>query len=285
MKKVCVITGGGSGMGLATAKVMGKDHALILVGRNKTKLEKAIAGLKKDGIEAEAFACDIADRDAVEHLAAFAAARGDIAAVIHSAGMSPHMGDAEAILATNALGTIHINEAFYKVMEARSCLIDVSSMASYMAPKIVLPSWLYKQSRVDHDKFMHNMMRWINLFPKQYRAYLAYVISKHFVIWYAKTDAARFGEKGSRVLSVSPGFFKTPMGDLEKDMSSGYIQFCAIKRLGRVEEIANLLRFCASPQAGYLTGVDILCDGGCIASGVTPKEQMSLSNQQVEGFA
>ncbi len=55
------------------------------------------------------------------------------------------------------------------------------------------------------------------------------------------------------------------MGEIEKEGIEGLIKYCAIKRLGHVEEIANLLAFCSSDKAGYLTGTDILCDGGCVA--------------------
>lgn len=95
-------------------------------------------------------------------------------------------------------------------------------------------------------------------------------ISKNFVIWFAKQDAARFGRKGIRVLSVSPGNFETPMGELEKEEADSYTKYCALKRIGRVEEIAGLFAYCAGESAGYLTGVDILCDGGLVASGVNP---------------
>ena len=278
-KKVCVITGGGSGMGLATAKIMGKDHIVVLVSRTLSKLEIAAAELKADGIEAYPFACDIANRKSVDELASFAKALGEVKAVIHAAGMSPHMGDPEKIMATNALGTININEAFYAVMQEGSCIIDVSSMASYMVPKILYPQKVYKYSRIDKELFIKKMMSRVNLFPKDSRTFLAYAISKNFIIWYAKTDAEKFGRKGIRVLSVSPGFFDTPMGDLEKDLSDGYIPFSALKRTGDVDEIANLFAFCVNEKVGYLTGTDILCDGGCIASGVNPLQQMRSSSQ------
>jgi NAD(P)-dependent dehydrogenase (short-subunit alcohol dehydrogenase family) len=58
------------------------------------------------------------------------------------------------------------------------------------------------------------------------------------------------------------------MGELEKDEVGNLLKYCAIKRLGKVEEIASLFAFCASDMNGYLTGVDILCDGGCVALGV-----------------
>ena len=264
-------------MGLACARMMEKDTHVILVGRTANKLDTALAELTRLGVEAEAFACDISDSGSVRRLAAHAAEVGEIVSVIHAAGMSPHMGDAQKIMEANALGTININEAFYDVMGEGSCLIDVSSMSAYLIPSLIMPRRSYKLSRIDSQAFMHRMMSRVNLFPKKLRSSIAYGISKHFVIWYSKTDAAKFGTKGIRILSISPGSFETPMAELEKEESDQYIQNCAIKRLGHVDEIASLLTFCASDRAGYLTGTDILCDGGCIASGVSPLKQLMPS--------
>jgi NAD(P)-dependent dehydrogenase (short-subunit alcohol dehydrogenase family) len=270
MKKVCVITGGGSGMGLATSKIIGKDNYVIIVGRSVKKIENALIELRAEGIEAESFACDISDSASVEVLAGHAKSKGTISSVIHAAGMSPHMGEARTIMEVNALGTINMNEAFYNGMEEGSCIIDVSSMSAYLTPNFIMPERCYKYSRINKETFMKKMIARINLFPKKVRAGVAYGISKHFVIWYAKTDAAKFGQKGIRVISITPGNFETPMGELEKDKASYYTKHCAIKRFGYVEEIANLFAFCASDKCGYLTGVDIICDGGCVASGCSP---------------
>ncbi len=87
-----------------------------------------------------------------------------------------------------------------------------------------------------------------------------------YVNWYL----ARFGKKGIRVLSVSPGNFETPMGELEREEAETYMKSCAIKRFGYPHEIASLFAYCTSESAGYLTGTDILCDGGLVASGVNP---------------
>lgn len=270
MKNICVITGGGSGMGLATARLMGKDHYIIICGRSVNKLENAINELKSQGIESEAFVCDVSDNSSVEKLANHAKEKGNITAVIHAAGMSPHMGNAKQIMEVNALGTININNEFYKVMKEGACIIDVSSMSAYLTPKIVMPVGLYKYSVTDPQIFMKKIMKRVNLFPEKVRAGVSYGISKNFVIWFAKQDAARFGKKGIRVISVSPGNFETPMGELEKEEADAYTKHCAIKRFGHVDEIASLFAYCASPGAGYLTGVDILCDGGLVASGISP---------------
>lgn len=143
-------------------------------------------------------------------------------------------------------------------------------MSAYITPKFIMPVRKYKYSVQDPQLFMKKVMKYINFFPKKVRAGVAYGISKHFVIWFAKQDAARFGSKGVRIISVSPGNFETPMGDLEKEEADAYTKYCAIKRFGHVDEIASLFTYCTSPSAGYLTGVDILCDGGLVASGINP---------------
>ncbi|WP_199748852.1 SDR family oxidoreductase [Amycolatopsis sp. WAC 01376] len=75
--------------------------------------------------------------------------------------------------------------------------------------------------------------------------------------------AAEFGERGARVVSVSPGSFDTAMGRLEENHGAGdLVKSAAIKRFGRPEEVASVLAFCAGEAPGYLTGVDILVDGG-----------------------
>ncbi len=266
MRNVCVITGGGSGMGLATAKVLGRDNYIIIVGRTLKKLENALAELTVEGIEAEAFACDVSNRASVNSLVARATLIGRVSTVIHAAGMSPNMGDAKTIMQVNAIGTINIHESFYEVMDAGSSIIDVSSMSGHMIPSLIVPKKVYKYGKINKEVFLRKMMNRVKVLPKKLRSEVAYAISKNFVIWYAKTDAVKLGEKGIRVLSVSPGFFETPMGELEKKRTDAYIKNSAIKRMGRVEEIANLLSFCVSDKASYLTGTDILCDGGCIAS-------------------
>lgn len=271
MKPVCVITGGGSGIGLATAKVMGSQgYRILLAGRTAKKLEQAIIELQAMDIEAEGFSCDISDRKSTQQLAAAAFCRGNIKVVIHAAGMSPKMGNALQIMEANALGTININDAFYDVMAEGGCIVDTSSMSAYMTPKFIMPKGCYKLSRTDRAMFMRKMMRRVNLFPASVRVGVSYAISKDFVIWFAKNEAARFGEKGIRVLSITPGNFETPMGELEKDEAATYMKHNAIKRLGKPEEIAWLYAAVTDERMGYLTGADIICDGGCVASGCGP---------------
>lgn len=267
-KKICVITGGSSGIGLAAARQMGKKgYTLVLAARTPAKLETAIAGLAADGIDAYACRCDISDWDSVQELARFAQAKGKVEVVLHIAGMSPHMGDAEKIMRGNALGTVHIHDAFCPVLTEGGCLVDTASMSAYMPPEIIMPKGAFPLASTDREAFLKKMMARVNLIPQKNRAGFAYAVSKYFVIWYAKHEAARFGAKGVRVLSITPGNFETPMGELEKEEAQAYLKFNAIKRLGQPDEIAALYAAVSDPAMGYLTGTDILCDGGCLAGG------------------
>ena len=131
------------------------------------------------------------------------------------------------------------------------------------------PRRAFRLAGSDREAFLKKMMARVNLLPASTRPGAAYAISKYFVIWYARSEAARFGARGVRVLSVTPGNFDTPMGALEKEEAGTYLKFNAIPRLGKPEEIAALFAAVSDPAMGYLTGTDILCDGGCLAGART----------------
>ncbi len=267
MKQICVVTGGGSGMGLACAKLMGaKQQKIILVGRTVAKLQGAVDELTALGIESEAFPCDAGDKASVEALAKYAAGQGEIKAVIHAAGVSPHMADAEKIFHINAVATIYINEVFTEVMGAGSCILNVSSMSGYMLPADKLPRQIYALALTSADAFSAAASQMLAAIPEEQRAGSAYTISKNFVQWYSQKRAIVCGKKGIRVVSISPGTFRTPMGEIEGKQAASFAEAGALGRLGEPEEIAKMMAFIASDDASYLTGVDILYDGGSIAA-------------------
>ena len=183
------------------------------------------------------------------------------------------MGAADLILKINAVGTVLINQAFLGIASPGMALVNVASVAGHQLPSFLAPTRRYKKSRTDIERFHADLLAVCKRFPDSRQAQLAYVLSKNFVIWYSKTLAAEFGSSGARILSVSPGSFDTAMGKLEADVGAGALaQIGALKRFGHPSEIAELLAFCAGDKAGYLTGSDIICDGGVMAA-------MTLSNK------
>jgi NAD(P)-dependent dehydrogenase (short-subunit alcohol dehydrogenase family) len=279
-RSVAVITGGAGGMGLATARILGHHHRLLLSDVSEERLTQVVADLAASGYEAEGLRADVADKASVDALAARAAAIGPVAAVVHTAGVSPQMKDAESIVRINALGTVHVSSAFLALAAPGSRIVNVASMAGHMLPKALVPTRAFKTALTDPEVFVRKVMRRINVMPAGQRPAMAYPISKQFVVWYSKRMAAAFGERGAGIVSVSPGSIDTEMGRLEADHGAAAIlRFAALKRFGAVDEIAEVLAFCASDRAGYLTGTDILCDGGVIA-GIRRKDMVSVAKER-----
>lgn len=267
MAEWAVVTGGAGGMGLAVARVLGRHGAVLISDNSPERLEAAQRELSDAGVEVAASVCDITDRHSVAQLAERTQQLGTVTSVVHTAGVSPSMGSAEMILRVNAIGTVLINQAFYEIASPGMAVVNVASVAGHQLPKSLAPTRRYKRSLSDTERLASELLTVCNRFPSTRRAQLAYVLSKNFVIWYSKAMAVRFGAKDARVLSVSPGSFDTAMGKLEDAVGAGALtQLGALRRFGHPTEIAELLAFCASDKAGYLTGTDIICDGGVMAA-------------------
>ena len=274
MKKVCVITGGGSGMGLEAAKFMPKDKIIVIAGRTVAKLEKALEELKTLGFEAYAHAVDTSVRESVRELAEYAATLGEITNVINSAGMSPAQTNGEKLLRINALGTVYVNEEFSRLMNKGSVIVDISSNSAYSLPGFIIPKKAYPLAETDEEKFIAKILKRANIAKTDYqKAGFAYAISKNFVCWYAAKCAFEYGKKGIRVVSLSPGLIATDMGNAEKENGGYLIKFAAEERMGKPEELGFAIATVADERNGYLAGVDILCDGGSTAGQKVYKKQ------------
>jgi NAD(P)-dependent dehydrogenase (short-subunit alcohol dehydrogenase family) len=267
MSNVSVITGGAGGMGVATAKIMGRDHAIVLADVRQDRLDDAARTLDGLGLTVKAINCDVTDRQAVAGLLDAASGLGTVAAVIHTAGVSPTMGDAEYVMRTNAIGTLNVNEVFYQTAGEGSVIVNVASMAAHLLPENMVPTKQFPQALTDEGAFMTDMLAACSIAPEEMRSGIAYAVSKSFVRWYSVSQSERFGRRGLRIVSVSPGSIDTEMGRLEAEAGAGaLVADAAVPRWGTPEEMAELLSFCASAKAGYLTGTDILNDGGVVAS-------------------
>ncbi len=265
MKTVCVITGGGSGMGLAAAKFMPKEKIIVVTGRTLSKLEKAVEELKELGYEAYAKTCDTSKREEVIALADYAAELGVIKNVIHSAGLSPAMAKPETLMRVNALGTVYVNQEFSKRMNEGGVIVDVSSNSAYMLPDFLANKKTFALAETNEELFLKKSLKMSKMIKDEYKSSgLAYGLSKKFVIWYAAKCAYEYGEKKIRVVSLSPGLVATDMGNLEAKEGAMLLETAAEKRMGTPEELGYALATVADERNGYLAGVDILCDGGSV---------------------
>lgn len=271
MASVSVITGGAGGMGLATAKILGRDQAVVLCDVRQDRLDSARAALNELGINPTVVNCDVTDRDAVTGLFETASGIGPVASVIHTAGVSPSMGDAEYVMRTNAMGTVVVNEAFYDAAGAvapdGAAIVNVASMAAQLLPDQVIPSAQFPLALRDGDAFVSAMTTFCGNAPENMRSGFSYTVSKAFVKWYCASQAERFGGRGLRIVSVSPGNIDTEMCRLEEKAGvDAMMPDALVPRWGTPEEMAELFVFCAGDKCGYLHGADLLADGGVVAS-------------------
>ncbi len=266
MKKVCVVTGGGSGMGLESALQMPCDRIIVVSGRTGGKLEKAVETLRRAGFEAYAKTCDTSRRDSVRALAEYCAGLGEIKNVIHAAGVSPAMKvTPEEIMKINALGAVYVNQEFSRLMNKGSVIVDIASMSAYALPKMAIPKKAYLLAEKDEDMFIRKALRMSKIIKDPYlRNGFAYSVSKNFVTWYAAKCAFDYGSRGIRVVSLSPGLIATDMGNLETEHGGSMLKCSCEERMGKPEELGFAIASLADERNGYLAGVDILCDGGTI---------------------
>jgi len=259
MKDVVVLTGAGSGIGLAMARVF-KNEAVLICGRTQSKIDAAVESLKADGIDAYGMSCDVASISDVEALARKAQELGNIRYLVNNAAVGP--GKAESIYRINMLGTIIPSDIFYPLMAENGVVINVASIAGHMYPTNEGTMELVKNTNT--DDFVDRVMELSS------DDAVAYSLSKRFVIDYSKYCCVKYAEKGIRVLCISPGTFQTDMleaAEEENPILEGMLKATPSGRVGDPMEIARLVEFLVSDKATYLNGADIVIDGGFLCSG------------------
>lgn len=273
-KNVYVFTGGASGMGLASARSFVEEGVILLADRNAAALEDLAKEFQVLGAEVYTRAADVTNRQDMEALAEYAASLGDIRAVIHTAGVTPASSPRDTIIRVNALGTIYAVQAFYPHLAEGGVMICFSSKASYVfdgvaACKPLIPLVEELSTHWYEETFFQQMQGFIaNVMqsPEEQQAGSAYTLTKYFVRQFVKMNVKRFADKGCRILSISPGSYLTPMHqaliDNAPEQAAGDMATIYMKRWGHPYEMAALVKFLCSRGAGYITGVDILADGG-----------------------
>jgi NAD(P)-dependent dehydrogenase (short-subunit alcohol dehydrogenase family) len=249
--RVHVITGGGGGMGLATARVLAATGTLILADQSESALEAAKATLSAEGIAAETCICDVTDAASVRALTAMVSPR-TLGALAHIAGLD-NTSNPEQIIQVNVGGTLLILDQFEPLLSEGSVGICIASMGGHMVPAA--------HAAAITDLSVAGLSKLVASSDQ------AYVVSKYAVMQLVQHRAKSWGMKSARLVSLSPGAITTAMGNaaLKNPQVQGLIGLSAAGRPGRADEIASVINFLASDAASYITGTDILVDGGVIA--------------------
>ena len=161
-----------------------------------------------------------------------------------------------------------MDEVFGEVVAKGGAIVNVSSLGAYMLPADQAQGieQLYALSVADASAFLGALPMTVAEAPTEYAGHATYSITKYFVVWYTKRAALKWGKRGVRVVSVSPGLVLTEMGKLEGEAGAQVALNGALGRCAEPVELARVMAFLASTEASYVTGVDILLDGGEVAA-------------------
>lgn len=257
---VGIVTGATGGMGAASAaRLAAQGWPLILCDLHQAPLEEQAAAFRARGVQAEILAGDIADKAFPTRLIAALAGR-PIGALIHTAGVSPTMADAKRIFEINYDASMRLVEAVRPQMAKGACAVLISSSSAHLVVSPEIDEAL-RALKPGQDSS--------SLFKFATQPQLSYPISKRALIFLVAREAAAFGERGARIVSISPGLIDTKMGRAEQAASpqmDAMLAATPLKRYGVADEIASAAAFLCSPDASYITGCDIRVDGGTLAA-------------------
>ena len=259
---VTVVTGAASGMGQAVAARLAPTSEVLILSDLRPNDPVGCAGAGR----VEVIGCDISQAESVEALAATAAGYGPVSRLVHAAGVSPTMGDARLMFEVDLVGSALIVAAFEARIAPAGAAVLFASMAAHLiagADSSELDGILAEPLAAGATE------RFVDTAAVANDSGLAYAWSKQGVLRLARRAAPAWGRRGARINTVSPGSIDTPMGRQEMathPAMHSMLDVTPMGRLGRADDLVAAVEFLLSDAAGYVTGTDLLVDGGVVAA-------------------
>ena len=265
-KDVMILTGAGQ-IGMAIARRMGYGKKIV-IGDQKPENAQAIAKIMNDaGFDVEAMEMDLSSRESIQNLIAKAQEYGEIAMLVNAAGVSPSQAPIEAILKVDLYGTAVLLEEVGKVVKEGGVGVTISSQSGHRMPALT-PEEDEQLACTPTEELLNLDI----LQPENIKDTLhAYQMAKRCNEKRVMAESVKWGEKGARINSISPGIIVTPLaidefngprGDFYKNMFAK----CPAGRPGTADEVANVAELLMSDKGAFITGSDFLIDGGATAS-------------------
>jgi NAD(P)-dependent dehydrogenase (short-subunit alcohol dehydrogenase family) len=262
MKKVIVLIGAGS-IGQAIARRVGAGKHILLADLRQENIDAASKVLSEAGFEISTALVDVSSRDSVYSLVVKASNIGNIHGLIHAAGVSPSQATPATILKVDLYGTALILEAFGEIIESGGSGVVIASQSGHR-----LPSLTPEEDKALATTATEELLSLPFLQLDQVKDSLhAYQLSKRGNSLRVKAEAVRWGKRGARINTISPGIIITPLAkdELSGPRGDGYrrmIEISAAGRAGTPDEVGVVGALLMGQDGAFITGSDILMDGG-----------------------
>ena len=266
MLDVVVVIGPGQ-IGQAIARRVGVGKHIVLADMREENANAAATVMANAGYEVSVSTVDVSSREAVHALAQKAQEFGEIKGVVHAAGVSPSQASPATILKVDLYGTALVLEEFGNVIAPGGAGVVIASQSGHRLPPLSV-----EQNKALATTPVEELLALDFLQPDKASDSLhAYQLSKRGNSLRVMAEAVRWGKRGARVNTISPGIIITPLAndELKGPRGAGYrrmIEACAAKRPGTPDEVGNVAALLMGPDGGFITGSDFLMDGGVTAA-------------------
>lgn len=266
MKDIVVVIGAGI-IGQSIARRVGVGKHLLLANLTQESSDQAAEALANAGFEVSAAAVDISSRASVHALLEKARTLGNITGLVHAAGVSPSQAPIESILKIDLYGTALVLELVGDVIASGGSGVVISSQSGHRLPALTPEQDHALATTPTEDLLNLDMLQ-----SGQVKDTLhAYQLSKRGNSLRVMAEAVRWGRRGARINTISPGIVITPLArdELNGPRGAGYrrmIETCAVGRAGTPDEVGNVAALLMGPDGSFITGSDFLMDGGVTAA-------------------
>ena len=264
--EVMLLIGAGQ-IGMAIARRMGYGKKIVVGDRTQKNAESVSRILNEAGFDTSPVEMDLSSRESILNMIAEAQKFGEISMLVNAAGVSPSQAPFETILRVDLYGTALLLEEVGKVIGCGGVGVTISSQSGHRMPALT-PEEDELLATTPTDALLALDM----LQPDRIRDTLhAYQMAKRCNVKRVMAEAVKWGERGARVNSISPGIIVTPLaidefngprGEFYKNMFAK----CPAGRPGTADEVANVAELLMSGRGAFITGSDFLIDGGATAA-------------------
>ena len=266
MKNVMLLTGAGQ-IGMAIARRVGYGMKIVIGDKRRENAEAIADTMNKAGFTTVPVEMDLSSRASILALIDSAQQYGEISMLVNAAGVSPSQASIETILKVDLYGTAVLLEEVGKVISKGGVGVTVSSQSGHRMPALGIE--LDEQLATAPTEELLTLEA---LQPQNIRDTLhAYQMAKRCNVKRVMAEAVKWGNRGARINSISPGIIVTPLaldefngprGDFYRNMFAKG----PAGRPGTADEVANVAELLMSDRGAFITGADFLIDGGATAS-------------------